>query len=257
MVIIKFYEIGANRGLGLGLVQTFLNKNEYRVIASCRDPPQARELQTLKSQNIDRLLILPLEVDKIRSHQELRSLLVNQHHVDSIDILIGNAGVMFTTGLLLTSEEEMITCFQTNVIGNLFLIQTFLDLVLASQAKLICFVSSSLGSIQQNDTSNYAAYNVSKAAVNMLASNLAASEFSAGGKVLCLHPGWVQTEMGGDHAPLTVTESTHGMVDVINAIVNTQIKEDTSSSAEYEDLNRQLSKENIAFVSYKGELLPW
>lgn len=35
--------------------------------------------------------------------------------------------------------------------------------------------------------------------------------------LLLMHPGWVQTQLGGDGASLTVAESAHGVVEVMLA----------------------------------------
>mgnify|MGYP000465797449 CR=1 FL=1 len=79
----------------------------------------------------------------------------------------------------------------------------------------IAFMSSLMGSIADS-SGGYELYRTSKAAQNMLAKGVA--EQDAGPRdieVLSLHPGWVQTDMGGPNASITVAESCTGLADVV------------------------------------------
>lgn len=119
-------------------------------------------------------------------------------------------------------------------------------------------VSSTLGSIGNTDASWAASYRISKAALNMACKTLANEPTvrEAGAKVLALHPGWVDTDMGssgGRKPPLNVEESTAGILEVIERALRVQREE----LSECDALADRLVHDNCAFVQYDGELLPW
>ena len=60
-------------------------------------------------------------------------------------------------------------------------------------------VSSMVGSIGDNNHKQrrFFAYRASKAALNMVAKNLSIELDPSGILVVAMHPGWVQTDMGG------------------------------------------------------------
>jgi NAD(P)-dependent dehydrogenase (short-subunit alcohol dehydrogenase family) len=72
-------------------------------------------------------------------------------------------------------------------------------------------ITSQLGSITLH-LSNHYSYNSSKAALNMLTRILAAELRPEGVVAVVVHPGWVQTDMGGPAAPLDPATSARGII---------------------------------------------
>ena len=89
------------------------------------------------------------------------------------------------------------------------------------EKSVIAFMSSRMGSVALNDDGSMELYRGSKAALNSITRGFAINEaIPAQIGVLNLHPGWVQTEMGGSHAPISVKESTTGIVRVVEDFID-------------------------------------
>jgi len=93
-----------------------------------------------------------------------------------------------------------------------------------------------MGSISDNKSGGGYSYRVSKSALNMVSKNLSIDWADKGIIILNMHPGWVQTDMGGTKAPLSKKISVRGMIDVID-----KVKEHDSGK----------------FINYDGAELPW
>src|SRR5215207_8501984 len=87
----KILITGANRGIGLALVQEYVNRGA-QVFATCRSPEQANALATLRSKHRDQVIILPLEVtDQVQIDGCFDRV---RQHTTSLDRLINNAGIL-------------------------------------------------------------------------------------------------------------------------------------------------------------------
>lgn len=229
---------GANRGIGLAFVRQLLARGD-RVVATCRHPGKATALNTLTGEYPGRLHVLPLDVADARSRAELvRELpLVYGDDVEKpvIDLLINNAGVLHSGERFGTlSAAHLEDSFRTNAAGPLLLTEALAPML--ADGGIVANLSSQLGSITNTTRFGTPSYNISKAAQNMATVLLAHALRDRGIRVVALHPGWVQTDMGGDGAQITVDASVTGLLRVIGNL----------SAA---DSGR--------FLDWRGEALPW
>ncbi len=230
---------GANRGLGLAFTQQLLERGDH-VIASCRHPGKATALNTLAGEFPGRLHVLPLDVANQKSRAEfVRELpLVLGDESDAtvrIDMVVNNAGVLHSGERFGHIDAAMLEdSFRVNAIGPFMLAQALAPL-LADGAR-IANLSSEMGSIESRNEFRSPSYCSSKAAQNMLTVQLAHALRARDIVVLALHPGWVQTDMGGDAATVAVDDSARGLLQVIDA-------------ATLDDSGH--------FLDFRGQPLPW
>jgi NAD(P)-dependent dehydrogenase (short-subunit alcohol dehydrogenase family) len=206
---------GANRGIGLELTRQYLKK-QTRVIAACRAPERAQSLSDLKESYSDALQVHPLDVTDERSVQLLVELLRGQ----SIDVLINNAGINGgeRQDILNMDYPQWATTLAVNTIAPFRITVAFLDNLRQSRKPRVITFSSQLGSMLRPTSTGYYAYRSSKAAVNKVMQGLAV-DLRAENIIVCpVHPGWVQTDMGGAKADLTVQQSASGLIQLIDQL---------------------------------------
>ncbi|XP_075365857.1 C-signal-like [Mycteria americana] len=247
---------GANRGIGLGLVRQFLglpNPPEW-VFAACRDPKgqRAQELQNLASRHPN-LVIIQLEVTNPATIKVAAASVQEQLGDLGLNILINNAGIAKPNSLDNETLENMTQIYTTNTIGPLLLSQAFLPLLkkaaqgspgsaLSCSKAAIINMSSSAGSVEEVylwDYGQVVSYRCSKAALNMLTKCQSLGYREHGILCAALHPGWVQTDMGGSGSqkpPVTVDESVQGMLKVLSSLSE---------------------KETGTFLDWEGKVVPW
>ncbi|UJF17809.1 SDR family oxidoreductase [Vibrio sp. SS-MA-C1-2] len=222
---------GANRGIGFEFVKQYLYQQD-RIIACCRHPESAIELQELSKQHPNRIEIIELDVSNISQINQLSENLGER----TLDLVICNAGMYGPKGIPLgeITDEGFQEVMSINVLAPLLLIQA-LKPKLTTNSK-VAIISSIMGSMAKNQAGGEYIYRASKAAVNSIGTGLSLDLAGDGVAVMMLHPGWVKTDMGGDRADITVNESVTGLKKVI-----TEFK--FSQSGE--------------FRNYDGALLPW
>lgn len=131
-----------------------------------------------------------------------------------IDLLICNAGVYLDKGQKLETgyaTDLWAQTFAANVTGVFQTIQTLLPNLRAAPAAKIAIISSQMASHTRAPGGNYI-YRASKAAVLNLGRNLATDLRGDGIAVGIYHPGWVQTDMGGAEADISVDQAVDGLV---------------------------------------------
>ncbi len=224
---------GANRGIGLELSRQYAAAG-WRVLACCRRPDQAGELNALAQQSGGRLAVHQLDVRDTERIGRLAAELEGE----AIDILLNNAGISGPRpqefGAIDT--EGWLETFRVNTIAPYQMALAFAGHVARSRRRIFATVGTIMGSIADNRSGGYYAYRSSKAAVHMVMRSLAVDLAPQGLTAVTFHPGWVRTEMGGAEATLTPAESVAGLRRVLN----------------------ELTPEHSGrFFDYQGRELPW
>lgn len=216
---------GASRGLGLGFATHYAHAGWH--VHAC-----ARNVDTPELLALPNVTRHALDVTDHRAIEHLGVTLKGQ----KIDVLINNAGVsgkrdVQSFGTI--DYDDWRTVLEVNTFAPVKLSEVLAD-NLGAGSKLI-MITSRMGSISDASTDSYA-YRTSKTALNMVAKLLSSDLGARGVVVAALHPGWVQTDMGGKGAMITVDDSVRGLTNVID--------------------NLQ-ANDNGCFKNYKGEVLPW
>lgn len=220
---------GANRGLGLGLVKVLLKSpGVKRVFAACRQPEQASALHDLKKSHPE-FQIVQLDVRCDDSIKQASGHISTAVGSEGLNLIVNNGAIFETKGTSVedVDREAFLRHFNVNSVSVAVLNAAFLPLVRkaasAGGPARIINISSDLGSVQM--TTNCApdatgdtnvVYGMSKAALNLYTRALAGNEKTNGIVAMAIHPGWVQTDMGGSEARLTVEESTTAIIDIVS-----------------------------------------
>ena len=207
---------GANRGIGLELVKRYAAAGHV-VEACCRAPAEATVLAEVAGEH-ENVSIHGVAVTDADSVASLASALGGE----AVDVLINNAGASSPMGeqaLMNMDYDAWADLFAVNAMAPLRVLQALmpnLEASAAAPAKAIT-ITSQMGALSFEMPVAYA-YCSSKAAVNKVM-RMASQELKEKGIAIGLiHPGWVQTDMGGPQAAITVDESASGIIETIDAI---------------------------------------
>ncbi len=199
---------GGNRGIGKGLVEIFSKDN--KVFFSARDEHKAKSvIESIGNKNIDYVIM-----DVADEKNVLEGIESLKEKTDSIDFLINNAGILIP-GLkhkidaVETDDESILKTFNINTVGVLRVCKAVLPMM--QPASRIINISSGMGQMEGMATGSIA-YRLSKSALNALTIVLSQELSSKDIKVNAICPGWVQTDMGGYEATLTVKESVESIM---------------------------------------------
>jgi NAD(P)-dependent dehydrogenase (short-subunit alcohol dehydrogenase family) len=212
---------GANKGIGLESARG-LGELGIAVLLGSRDEANGRRAaETLRAEGVWDVEPVRFDVTKPEDHQDIVRQIEGRH--GKLDILVNNAGVSlenvefgapggFNTTSTVTPEILRKT-FETNFFGVVALTQALLPLIRMAPAGRIVNQSSILGSLTiRSDPSSPIydkksfAYDASKTALNAFTVHLAHELRGTGIKVNSAHPEWAKTGMGGQVAPIEVSE---------------------------------------------------
>lgn len=221
--------VGASRGLGLGLVERFLERG-WDVTATVRKPSAAL---TALIESGPLHIETGIDIDDDDAVAGLRNTYADQ---PAFDVVFVVAGVATQAGIPAGQmpRDVATAIYQTNALSPIRFAEAFYRHV--AEDGLIILMTSKLGSVSLNRGGGWGSYRASKAALNTLARSFAGQHSGARWGVLLMHPGWVRTDLGGRRATLDVETSTRGIVAVVEA---------------------QLGRRGCMFLDYAGATVPW
>ncbi|KQU01030.1 short-chain dehydrogenase [Methylobacterium sp. Leaf469] len=221
--------VGASRGLGLGLVARFLERN-WDVTATVRRPSAG--LTDLAARGH---LRIQAGVD-INDDEAVTALRVALADAPDFDIVFVVVGVATQAGTPIAALPRSVAgmMFETNAISPIRFAEAFQKRV--APGGLIVLMTSKLGSVSLNRGGGWGSYRASKAALNTLARSFVGQHAKAHWGVVLMHPGWVRTDLGGRRATLDVETSARGIVTVLEG---------------------HLGRSGYVFLDYAGETVPW
>ncbi len=216
--------LGASRGIGLALARDYRQAG-WKVFASARSEHDIAQLAALGME------AFRCDVNDLNDVAALGW----RFDDEKLDVVILNAGVMSKSndGLTTPSGEEFDHVMQTNVLAAMRILPIIAPTVQQSKGRL-AVVSSRMGSLSLRDGPNCWLYRASKAALNSVLMDVALSYPDM--ISVALHPGWVQTDMGGKSATLTPEQSAAGIRQTLAGLTH---------------------QDNGSFYNYDGKRLSW
>jgi NAD(P)-dependent dehydrogenase (short-subunit alcohol dehydrogenase family) len=215
---------GTSRGLGRALVVEHL-KRGWEVIATVRDAASIADLAC------DALTVEVLDTADWAGVDALRERLAGR----PLDLLFVSAAIVGPSlgPIGAADPDEFAQMMLINVLAPLRIVDRYRDLVRPDGTMAV--MSSGLGSITLNTSAGYEAYRTSKAALDMGLCSIFA-RVADKRTWLAVDPGWVQTDMGGPEAHLTINQSIPSLTDM---------------------LEQRRGTGGIKFVTYDNKELPW
>ena len=216
---------GAGRGLGAEFARQFA-ADGWHVIATARNLADIDDQSSYQCERLD--------VSDAGSVTMLAATLGDT----AIDVLLNNAGINLSVGVKFGAHnyDDWLEEYRINTLAPLRVAEGLVAHVARSKLKQIVFISSQTGSNARNTSSGSPGYRASKAALNSGVRSAAVELAPRGITCVLMHPGWVQTEMGGSDADLDMPTSIRGVRTVIN--------------------NLTLA-DNGRFLNYDGSEIPW
>jgi NAD(P)-dependent dehydrogenase (short-subunit alcohol dehydrogenase family) len=196
---------GANRGLGRALTTGFLEAG-WRVVAIAREAPELPRSEHLQ-----------VELCDLTDGQTIPGLAARLQGAP-IDVVINNAAIYDARPndeTITTDFTQLSQLFQVNTIAPKLLADALVGNLHAGVDKLVVTMSSGMGTYAEFDEyhATHWAYSASKAAVNYAMVSFA--KLNPSFKSVLINPGWMQTAIGGDDAPLKPEESAAAIIDLI------------------------------------------
>ncbi|KAH7133772.1 hypothetical protein EDB81DRAFT_887583 [Dactylonectria macrodidyma] len=218
---------GANRGVGLAFLQTYLAQPNHIVIGSVRDIARSSNLNDLPVALGSKLVLVKIESssfsDPAEAVGELKALGISR-----LDIVIANAGVAGGAVVPATNgdADDFLNTLAINAVGPLALFAATWPLLEQAVKPKWVSISSAVASLANHEAMFAgmggrpmgAGYGASKAALNHLSLNIHSENPKL--TVLVVDPGFLDTDMGNRGAKiLGIEKPPHNAGDNAKAMV--------------------------------------
>ncbi len=241
---------GSSKGHGLNFVNDYAERG-WNVIATCRTPLKADELQAL-ADRYDKVTIEELDVTDFAGVDALAA----KYRGTPIDVLNLNGAInTWSFGPQKFGQmdyEWFEEILKVNIIGQLYVAEAFLEHVAASQQKTIAAMSSQGSSITNANSGTAPSYRSSKAGMNMVMRAFGEAVKGRGVIVVVIAPGTVDTEDYMNAAdPSTVPDNVQRRIKMGRLAPRSAI-------GSMIDLINSMSIDDIRVLhQWDGEVLPW
>lgn len=190
---------GANRGIGREICRQLAERG-LTVVLTARNEAKGIEAAAGMNGNI---IVQKLDVTSMQDAKEVAHFIGEKF--GKLDVLINNAGIISARGAINADIHEAKLVMDTNLFGAWQVTLAMLPLLKESREGRIINMSSEMGTHSEM-VGGYAAYRLSKHALNALTMLMSKELAGTGIKVNAMHPGWVRTDMGGANGQRSVEQ---------------------------------------------------
>jgi len=195
---------GANRGIGLEVVRR-LAATGLEVILGARDETRGREAAAVLAAEGKNVHPRVADVSDDAVVEDLRAAVVEEF--GRLDVLVNNAGIAIDAGRsAIDIDLDLVReTLETNTFGAWRMCRAFVPMMREHGYGRVVNVSSGMGGLTEMGGGS-PGYRISKAGLNVITRALDAELRGENVLVNSACPGWVRTDMGGEHARVSVAE---------------------------------------------------
>lgn len=247
--------VGANRGIGLGLVRQLLQMG----VSPSQEPSKVRRVYATYRQEVtpelselalsDRLHLLPMDItDESQISEGMAQI---KRETDKLHLVVYCVGLLHDEviqpekSLQQLNSDALLRYFQINSIGAVLLAKHLPPLLKHGDRSVFASISAKVGSIGDNHLGGWYGYRASKAALNMFMRTVAIEYSRKTPKtiVVMLHPGTTDTQLSKPFQRNVAPEKLFSVDRTVNQLlaVIDQLQPDDSGE----------------FFSWDGTRLPW
>jgi len=222
---------GCNRGIGLELVKQYLAQDPApkHLFATYRTISDSLQELADKNSNLKLIKFEVTDFDVLPDVVKQVDAIVGE---DGLNLLINNAGLLPANRALdVVNPEDMMNAYKVNCAAPLFITRSMLPLLERAAKQgggsgrsvdraAAIQMSTAVGSIAENSGGSAYAYRCSKAGLNQCMKTLSVDLKDSGILTMSMHPGWVQTEMGGAGAQITVDTCVSTMIKTLAGLAD-------------------------------------
>ena len=222
---------GASRGIGLGFVEQYAKAGQS-VLATYRGDAVPERLGSVKERYPNLITLYPLDVTDKEGVETFAKKVV------SVKKLILNAGIKGYSGRGVLPQQhdtaQLLNTLMVNTVAHDTIMRAFFPILSKQRDSIAVYMGSKVGQISDNASGGSHPYRIAKAASHMMMWNwdLALKqewkkthpeELAHVPAAIALCAGWVNTDMGGQDASLTVEESVSQMRKTIDTVIQTKM----------------------------------